>query len=332
MVIGIVKRKKSQILKLSHSKSMEKNTMSKSNKRTREILNNYLEEGKILIAVDSNVEGVVLPSHLMNSIQVKLNLSHSFKTSIFTIDDEKVEVDLAFQGVRTLCRLPLESIYYVAMASDALNGVEIVENMPIELLELSYELSMHEEREIELKEKQIDFMSEIPKGKASEIESRLNISPQAKKIQTARQKAKQAKSFARKNVEEITIEIDVADEIDFMSLIPKDKASEIETRMGAELTPKIDDNTQATTKVQTSTKVRKIKRLPSEKPKFKALENQFFDELMEMLSDSRLQNAFNNVSSLLHTSENHPSKKIGESIETKLDNEIDLSDFLNPKK
>jgi hypothetical protein len=139
--------------------------------QTSQILKNYLEHGKILIAIDSRVQNVQLPTHLMNSIQVKLNLSYHFQTKVFEIDDvkEEVRIDLGFNGERFLCVIPFQSIYYVAMANTPLDGVEIIENMPIQLLELSYLL----ERESQDREKQIDFMASIPKDKALEIEKKM---------------------------------------------------------------------------------------------------------------------------------------------------------------
>lgn len=110
----------------------------------KSVLEEYLDRGKVLIAIDSNVDGVVLPQNLMNSIQVKLNLSRSFQTNIFEIDDEKIIVDLSFGGVRVVCVIPFRSIYYIASVDDHLNGVDILENMPIELLELSESLEREE--------------------------------------------------------------------------------------------------------------------------------------------------------------------------------------------
>ncbi|CAB4160123.1 Stringent starvation protein B [uncultured Caudovirales phage] len=135
----------------------------------KELLENYLAEGKILIAVNSYVEGVVLPEHLMNSIQVKLNLSYHFATSIFEINEEEVRIDLSFSGSRFLCVMPLTSIYYVAMAEDPLNGVEVIDNMPIELLELSYQLEMQTEKYKETDENEINFLEFLPKEKFDEV-------------------------------------------------------------------------------------------------------------------------------------------------------------------
>lgn len=297
--------------------------MSNSIKRTKEILNNYLAEGKILIAIDSNTQGTVLPSHLMKSIQVKLNLSYTFKTNVFTIDDEKVEVDLSFQGVRTLCRLPLESIYYVAMANNPLDGVEIIEHLPIELLEMSYEMSLHEDEMMELKEKQIDFMSEIPEGKASEIESRLNIAPKGRAKKSSTKTVDNTK-VDRQTLEEMVKAFDDivdVDDVDFLSLIPKDKAQEIETRLG------IDPETKKQNDA-VDTFLKPIKNhIPNN------LRHDLFDEFVSMLSSQRLQDKMREISSLVHKKPTTTTKRrINKKATTKLDNEIHLSDFLKPKK
>jgi hypothetical protein len=144
----------------------------------KELICCYLDAGKILIIVDSTVDGVLLPNHLMNSIQVKLNLSWSFKSKIFEIDESKkqVRVDLGFKGERFICVLPFASIWYVAMANAPLDGVEIVENMPIEFLELSYHLELQAQKKNVLIEKQIDFMDAIPKDKAQSIELKMHSS------------------------------------------------------------------------------------------------------------------------------------------------------------
>jgi stringent starvation protein B len=110
----------------------------------KRLIQEHLDKGTILILVDSCVEGVSLPKHLMNSIQVRLNLSRAFKTNIFKMDDEKVIVDLGFNGERVVCVLPYKAIYYIATADDPLNGFGISENTPIELLELSESLEQEE--------------------------------------------------------------------------------------------------------------------------------------------------------------------------------------------
>jgi len=96
----------------------------------RSIVEDYLDRGTIIVVIDSSVKDVVLPDHLMNSKEVKLNLSYRFQTNIFEIDDEKIIVDLSFKGTRVVCVIPFRSIYYIANLEDQLNGVDIIENNP----------------------------------------------------------------------------------------------------------------------------------------------------------------------------------------------------------
>ncbi len=132
----------------------------------KEILENYLKEGKILILVDSTQENVDLPDYVMNSIQVKLNLSYNFKNvTVFTMDEEKVTIDLSFKGVKYLCKIPYTSIYYVAMANHPIDGIEILENTPIEILQFKFVLYEYENKKQEQAKKEIDFLSYLPKGK-----------------------------------------------------------------------------------------------------------------------------------------------------------------------
>jgi stringent starvation protein B len=178
----------------------------------KELLENYLAEGKILIAIDSNVEGVVLPDHLMNSIQVKLNLSYRFATNIFEIDEEKVRIDLSFSGSRFLCVIPFTSIYYVAMAEDPLNGVEVIENMPVELLELSYQLETQAEKNKEIENKQIDFLANIPVEKAIQIEKNIELSPSKKSSSRKTSASTAVSSKPKKELEDKLFD-------DFMKLV-----------------------------------------------------------------------------------------------------------------
>ncbi len=182
----------------------------------KELLENYLAEGKILIAIDSNVEGVVLPDHLMNSIQVKLNLSYRFATNIFEIDEEKVRIDLSFSGSRFLCVIPFKSIYYVAMAEDPLNGVEVIDNMPIELLELSYQLETQAEKNKEIENKQIDFLANIPIEKAMQIEKNIELTPSKKSKSTSRKTSAPSATSLKPKKE---LEDKLFDDFDFLGAI-----------------------------------------------------------------------------------------------------------------
>jgi hypothetical protein len=199
----------------------------------KELLNNYLDSGKILIAIDSNTEGVILPDAYKNSIQVKLNLSRKFNTTVFEITDEKVTVDLTFSGEKFMCEIPLQSIYYVAMAEDPLNGVEVVENMPIELLELAYQLELAAEDRRNADSKDIDFLSSIPSDKADKIEKDLGLSPRASEI---------SKRASEGSVSKKQVQDDMFDT--FMELLAREELREAM----ADVSSKVHANPKAKTK------------------------------------------------------------------------------------
>ena len=107
--------------------------------RKKEALSERLAEGKIQIRVNSSVEGVVLPSFLMNRVQVTLNLSYAFRPEVFILDDEGIQVTLSFSGEKSLCILPWESVYFVHSLSSSGESVGqgevFIESIPHELLE-----------------------------------------------------------------------------------------------------------------------------------------------------------------------------------------------------
>ena len=85
--------------------------MTRSVSRKRAALEARLSEGRVQIHLDSTIEGVTLPAYLMDQVQVILNLSYGFKSEVFVIDDEGVQVTLSFSGKKFLCILPWACIY-----------------------------------------------------------------------------------------------------------------------------------------------------------------------------------------------------------------------------
>jgi hypothetical protein len=139
----------------------------------RQILEDFLKEGKTMIIIDSTKDGVVLPKHLMHLLQVKLNLSYKFANKIFEITDEKIVVDLSFGNKKFVCTIPMDSIYYIALFGD-LEGVPFLEDMPEIFIQMAQELD-----ELELEDEsapnEIDFLSSIPLDEAEKVkESLLN--------------------------------------------------------------------------------------------------------------------------------------------------------------
>lgn len=85
--------------------------------RKRLSLERALSFGLTEIHVNSAIEGVQLPAHLMRQPQVILNLSYKFRCEIFDIDERGIQVTLSFGGQVSLCVLPWASLYMIRQVS-----------------------------------------------------------------------------------------------------------------------------------------------------------------------------------------------------------------------
>jgi hypothetical protein len=145
----------------------------------RQILLDLLNEGKVMIILDSNKEGTVLPTKLMNLLQVKLNLSYRFENDVFEISDDQIKVDLSFNGKKFLCTIPMDSIYYMSAFGD-LEGVPFLEDMPEIFIEMAKELEELDALD-DTKDNEIDFLSNIPLGEAVKVKNSLLASAKKSK-------------------------------------------------------------------------------------------------------------------------------------------------------
>jgi stringent starvation protein B len=110
------------------------------------IIEKFLEHGKTMICVNALTEGVSLPKHLMNSIQVKLVLSQK---QVIVFENDNLLVELSFNKNKHSCVLPFKSIYYVSK-HDTLDGYPFLDDMPEIFLELA--MAMEEMEEMDTKE------------------------------------------------------------------------------------------------------------------------------------------------------------------------------------
>lgn len=78
----------------------------------REVIEKLLEEGMVLVTLDSRAAGVRVPSHLCGDAQLRLNLSYRFGLPM-EIDDEGISATLTFAGEPFACRIPWNTIYLV---------------------------------------------------------------------------------------------------------------------------------------------------------------------------------------------------------------------------
>jgi len=81
------------------------------NLQKRADLEEALAKGMTQVVLDGSHPGVDLPSHLKGNVQVRLNLSHSFRLRVFELTAEGVRASLSFSRVEHLCVLPWEAIY-----------------------------------------------------------------------------------------------------------------------------------------------------------------------------------------------------------------------------
>lgn len=79
----------------------------------RRKLENLLDSGLTGISVNPLVEGVDLPEYLSKETKVDLNLSYAFKLPVFHISNQEVRATLSFNGVKHLCIIPWDSIFYM---------------------------------------------------------------------------------------------------------------------------------------------------------------------------------------------------------------------------
>jgi len=135
----------------------------------------FLEKGKIVIIVNSNVQGVVLPNHLMNKIQVKLSLSLKFKNPTYLLDD-LIQTQLTFNGITGNVLIPYTAIYGLYEDKNPINSMFWEDDVPAEIFELADDIDeqisklekfMADNPLHEKKENILDFSKEIEnlKGK-----------------------------------------------------------------------------------------------------------------------------------------------------------------------
>ena len=101
-------------------------------KSKRDILSELLDKGMVQILLDSRKTGVVLPDHLAEDMQLRLNLSRRFGLPI-ELTEEGVSATLTFQDVPHACVLPWDCIF--AMISYVTGDpVLFSEDVPLEVI------------------------------------------------------------------------------------------------------------------------------------------------------------------------------------------------------
>jgi hypothetical protein len=84
---------------------------SPADREKRRMLEKLLDEGVVMVHLDSRREGVDVPPHLRGQPSVALNLSRRYGLDVFDVGPDAVLASLSFQGRRYTCRLPWPAIF-----------------------------------------------------------------------------------------------------------------------------------------------------------------------------------------------------------------------------
>lgn len=139
----------------------------------KQVIQEFLSQGKSVVCINSKVDGVKLPKHLMDQIQVKLALSLKFPNPIH-FNDNGIETKLKFAGRQQKVYLPYTSIYAVSDPQDLENSVLWEEDTPADLFDIAEDVLQQLETLVEKqiskakeKSKYLDFEAEVKKLKKS---------------------------------------------------------------------------------------------------------------------------------------------------------------------
>jgi len=102
-------------------------------KEKKAILDAMLDQGSIIVSVNTDLEGVVLPEQFKGGFEKGLKLSKWFKNPL-SINTRRIAITLSFGGVEHDVVLPLKSIYHVRRP-DGTEGMMFPDDMPVELLD-----------------------------------------------------------------------------------------------------------------------------------------------------------------------------------------------------
>jgi stringent starvation protein B len=102
------------------------------NANKKQVLEELLELGMVLVAIDARVPAVDVPDHLGIDPQLRLNLSYRFGRPM-QVDAWGISADLTFGGVPHGCRFPWDAIFLIV---SHVNGESYLfpDHVPRELL------------------------------------------------------------------------------------------------------------------------------------------------------------------------------------------------------
>jgi len=103
------------------------------NQKQAQILK-MLQFGTIMIFVDSRHKDVLVPVHLKDDYQLRLNFDYAYELDDFRVLPDRIEASLSFNQQNFFCVIPFEAMYLLICHSIQ-HGVLFTESVPIEMLE-----------------------------------------------------------------------------------------------------------------------------------------------------------------------------------------------------
>lgn len=103
-------------------------------KKAEEMLR-LLKHGAVMVFVDSRCEGVVVPDHLKNDFQLRLNFDYAFEIDNFQVHPDRVEASLSFNRKNFFCVIPFDAVYLLVNHFTR-QGSLFAESIPVEMLEV----------------------------------------------------------------------------------------------------------------------------------------------------------------------------------------------------
>ncbi len=103
-----------------------------------------LDDGIVMLHIDSRRDGVEVPGHLLGDPRLLLNIAHGFRLPALEVDDDGVYAVLRFGNQDCDCRIPWDAIYAITQPEFEQKGVLWPASMPAEALAAAPELGVHD--------------------------------------------------------------------------------------------------------------------------------------------------------------------------------------------
>lgn len=103
-----------------------------------------LQFGTVMVFVDSRNEGVIVPDHLKDDYQLRLNFDYAFEIGDFRVLPDRLEASLSFNKKDFFCIIPFDAIYLM-VNHYIQRGSLFVMSVPTEMLEVFANVNAAEE-------------------------------------------------------------------------------------------------------------------------------------------------------------------------------------------